>query len=135
MDSSESTIFFTEERKVNIRRELRKLTGERIRKIRLILQLSQEEVSSRAEVHPCYYGQIERGTKSASTVTLLKIAAALNTKLSTLLDPDYKTERCKSELLLKEAGNKYKMLTPAERKLVRKFIYYLIKQKKSRLLA
>lgn len=48
--------------------------------------LSQEELGAKAGVHRTYIGKIERGEKEISLRTAAKIAGALGTKLSLLID-------------------------------------------------
>ncbi len=59
--------------------------GNAIRAHRKVRGWSQEELGERAGLHPSYIGQIERGTKKISLVTLHKISAALKVKMSDLL--------------------------------------------------
>lgn len=61
--------------------------GDNIRKARLSLGLSQEEIAFRADLYLSYYGKIERGEHNASIINLLKISLALKTPLSELLPP------------------------------------------------
>ena len=49
-----------------------------IKNLRIKLKLTQEVVSERAGMTPNFYGQIERGTKKGSLVTIKRIADALN---------------------------------------------------------
>ena len=59
--------------------------GLAIRAYRKKLAWSQEELGERAGLHPSYIGQIERGTKKISLLTLQKLAGALRVKISDLL--------------------------------------------------
>ena len=51
--------------------------GNRIRAAREKRDLSQESLAERADLHPTYIGQVERGEKNLTIVSLLKISAAL----------------------------------------------------------
>jgi transcriptional regulator with XRE-family HTH domain len=62
--------------------------AERIRQIRLIQNLTQEEVAERCGMAASSYGQIERKASTSSFETLNKIAHALNVKISFLVDMD-----------------------------------------------
>lgn len=55
-----------------------KTLGQRIRAYRLQVGLTQEALAEKADVHPIYIGQVERGEKNLTIVTLEKILAALN---------------------------------------------------------
>lgn len=59
--------------------------GIQIRERRLNLNLSQEELAFRADVHRTYVGMLERGEKNATVLSLYKICKALNITLSELL--------------------------------------------------
>lgn len=52
--------------------------GTRIRNYRLLRSMTQEELAEKAEVHHTYIGQVERGEKNLTIVTLEKILFALN---------------------------------------------------------
>ncbi len=53
------------------------LIGKRARQERNRVGLTQEELAEKARIHPSFLGQIERGTKKASLVTIQRIAGAL----------------------------------------------------------
>lgn len=60
--------------------------GEKIRRLRKQMGLTQEELGERANIHYSYVGQVERGDKMPSLKTLKKLAAALNTPVQYLLE-------------------------------------------------
>ncbi|HEX5399066.1 MAG TPA: helix-turn-helix transcriptional regulator [Verrucomicrobiae bacterium] len=62
-----------------------KLIGEAIRKYRKAGKMSQEELAEKADLHPVYFGQVERGEQTASVYALLRIAKALGVKLRDLV--------------------------------------------------
>lgn len=53
-----------------------------IRDFRNLRRISQEELATRSGLHRTYIGSIERAEKVVTVVTLEKIAAALDVKLS-----------------------------------------------------
>jgi transcriptional regulator with XRE-family HTH domain len=53
--------------------------GEAVRRLRLQMGISQEELAERADTDLSQVGGIERGTRNPSYTTLLKLAAALET--------------------------------------------------------
>lgn len=59
--------------------------GERVREERLKLNLSQEELASRAGVHRTYIGMIERAEKNITLENIEKIAKALGMKPAELI--------------------------------------------------
>lgn len=58
--------------------------GQKVRKERLRLGLSQEELASRAGVHRTYIGMIERAEKNITLENIEKIAKALKISLTEL---------------------------------------------------
>lgn len=55
-----------------------KITGERIRARRLELGYSQETTAEKADLHPTYIGQLERGEKNATLESIEKVCNALD---------------------------------------------------------
>lgn len=68
------------------RERLTKQIGMNIRKIRLQKDLSQESIALSAEIHPAYFGRLERGEKCPTISTLYKVAEALDVPIYALLD-------------------------------------------------
>ena len=62
-----------------------KIIGETIRKFRKELGLSQEVLAEKADLHPVYLGQVERGEQSASVHALVRVSKALKISLSDLV--------------------------------------------------
>lgn len=69
---------------VDIEHEFLKALGEVVRKRRLALGLSQEELAGRAGVHRTYLSDIERGARNITVTVLARIADALEVKVSRL---------------------------------------------------
>ena len=65
--------------------EITVTVGKRIRKARKAKQLTMEQLSELCGLHPAYIGQLERGEKNASLVTIEKVACALELSLTDLL--------------------------------------------------
>ena len=59
--------------------------GQRIRRQRKLIGLTQKEVAERAGISLPFYGHIERGTRKASLETVVGIANALNVSTDLLL--------------------------------------------------
>jgi transcriptional regulator with XRE-family HTH domain len=62
--------------------------GQRVRQLRKEKNLSQEELSFRADLHRTYIGMIERAEKNITLVNIEKIANALETSIYNLLKFD-----------------------------------------------
>lgn len=60
--------------------------GENIRTHRLALKLSQEQLSFACNLDRSYVGGVERGERNVSIINLCKIALALETTPSSLLN-------------------------------------------------
>ena len=60
--------------------------GEAVRRKRLALKLSQEGLAERADLHWTYIGGIERGERNVGLLNIVKIARALETTASQLLN-------------------------------------------------
>lgn len=58
--------------------------GEVVRKRRLTLNLSQEELAARAGVHRTYLSDIERGARNITITVLNRLSEALEVKVSRL---------------------------------------------------
>lgn len=69
---------------------IEKRFGERIRKLRQIKGLSQEELAFRAKIHRTYLGGIERGERNPALKNIAAIAKALDVSLSELFSYDRK---------------------------------------------
>lgn len=65
---------------------LSKIIGERLRGYRNQLGWSQERLAERANLHPTYIGQLERGEKNATIESISKVSAALDISLSQLFE-------------------------------------------------
>ena len=63
---------------------IEKRFGERVRKLRLARDLSQEQLAFKASMHRTYLGGIERGERNPSLKNIEAIAKALDTTLSQL---------------------------------------------------
>jgi transcriptional regulator with XRE-family HTH domain len=59
--------------------------GKIIADLRQAAALSQEDLAERAAIHRTYVSQMERGLKSPTIVTLLRLARALETTPSKIL--------------------------------------------------
>lgn len=58
--------------------------GERVRKFRKGLGISQEELADRSGLHRTYIGMIERAEKNITLVNIEKIASGLDTTIREL---------------------------------------------------
>ena len=67
-----------------MKREILIKFGNKVRKERAKLGLSQEELATKAGVHRTYIGMIERAEKNITLANIKKIASALSIKISDL---------------------------------------------------
>ena len=70
--------------------------GGNVRKFRRKLNISQEELADKADLHRTYIGMIERAEKNITLVNIEKIANALEVKIEDLLkisNDEYKHRR------------------------------------------
>ncbi len=66
--------------------QTRNLIAKNIRKHRLRLDLSQEELAERAHIHRTYIGSVERGERNISIDNIERIAAALGIEITKLFE-------------------------------------------------
>jgi transcriptional regulator with XRE-family HTH domain len=66
--------------------QARKKLGSNIKQIRLELELSQEQLAEKADLHRTYVGAVERGERNISLNNILAIARALGISASQLLE-------------------------------------------------
>lgn len=59
--------------------------GERVRELRMLKGLSQEQLAHNADVHRTYIGMVERAEKNITLVNIEKISNALGIKITELL--------------------------------------------------
>ena len=62
------------------------LFGSRVRELRLVCEISQEELAALTELDRTYISGIERGKRNLSLKNILKIAKALRVSPSELLN-------------------------------------------------
>lgn len=58
--------------------------GKRVRQLRKEKNISQEELSFKADLHRTYIGMIERAEKNITLINIEKIAIALNVEIKDL---------------------------------------------------
>lgn len=71
--------------KMRVKLEISIKFGERVRELRTLRGLSQEQLAHEANVHRTYIGMIERGEKNITLSNIEKIAKALNVSIAELL--------------------------------------------------
>ena len=68
--------------------EIRRRVGTNIRRIRLGLRLTQEELSARSTVHQTYLSNVEAGKRNPSILVLERIADGLGVDVADLFKAD-----------------------------------------------
>jgi XRE family transcriptional regulator, regulator of sulfur utilization len=63
----------------------RKLIGEAVRKYRKRAKLTQERLAEKADLHPVYVGELERGEQTVSVHALMRLSRALNVRVRDLV--------------------------------------------------
>ena len=76
--------------------------GNRIRDVRNKTGLTQFELAERAGLNLSWLGQIERGQRTATIITLSKICGALNISLGELFRESQKHSFQKGDLIIRE---------------------------------
>jgi transcriptional regulator with XRE-family HTH domain len=66
--------------------QLRKAFGKRVRELRQIAEITQEELALKSGLDRSYVGQVERGERNVSLGNIHKIAAGLGVSPSALLE-------------------------------------------------
>jgi transcriptional regulator with XRE-family HTH domain len=67
--------------------DLRKVVGANARAAREAMSLSQEEIAHRAQMHVTYLSGVENGKRNPTILILGRLAGALETSASKLLEP------------------------------------------------
>lgn len=80
--------------------------GARIRDVRIMQRLTQEEAAERCDITSSYYGNIERGDKKMSVETLIKISKGLGISADGLLFADSEVRRDMISKTLEEIQGK-----------------------------
>ena len=70
---------------MNSKTEILIIFGNNVRTYRRLLNISQEELAFKAELHRTYIGMIERAEKNITLINIEKIANALEVKIEDLL--------------------------------------------------
>ncbi|MBU2574132.1 MAG: helix-turn-helix domain-containing protein [Elusimicrobia bacterium] len=111
--------------------DFRVVAGKVIRRERLRLGWSQEELAEKADLHPSFVGQIERGLRAASFKTLERLGVIFGLKpvdfLAGATEPDaaYKPQPLERKIL-----GLLKGCSTREQQLVYQTIKHLLRQKR-----
>ncbi|MCD7904048.1 MAG: helix-turn-helix domain-containing protein [Clostridiales bacterium] len=83
--------------------------GLKVKKMRAEMGISQEELAYRCGMQPSHIGQIERGQKSPTLVTLEKLAFGFDTTVSELTDYDKSSDLSEDKTMNKIVSYLYKL--------------------------
>ncbi len=70
-----------------MRGDLPAAIGHRVRKLRQAVNISQEELAERADLHRNYVGSVERGERDIGVTALSRLANALGVSLAEFFQP------------------------------------------------
>ena len=70
-----------------MRIDLPTAVGRRVRELRQQLQISQEELAARADLHRNYVGSVERGERDVGITAIGQLARALGMSLANFFAP------------------------------------------------
>ncbi|KYN75801.1 XRE family transcriptional regulator [Clostridium sporogenes] len=107
------------------------MIGSNIRFLRKQKNFSQEELAFKANLHPTYIGQVERGEKNLTISNLNSITKALNITLEeffSVIEPSNNKSRIK---ILYNINELLQNMNLEEQKQIFEFINLLIKWKKN----
>ena len=99
--------------------------GRRIQRIRHERGLTQAELAERADVSPPYISHIERGVKTTSLDTLVRIAESLGVTLDELLADSYPRER-EGDILYTETEMILERCSAKERRIAMEMLEALV---------
>lgn len=71
-----------------MKRDIKKVIGENIRKYRQNLGISQEELGHKAKLHRTYIGGVERGERNITVESLIRISDALGVDIADIVSDD-----------------------------------------------
>ncbi len=66
--------------------EIARAFGQRVREVRLEAGLTQEQLAERAELHPTFISNVERGYRVPTVPTMLRLARGLGVEAGRLVD-------------------------------------------------
>lgn len=66
--------------------DIKQKIGKRIKELRALRQISQEELAARADIDRTYVNSVENGKRNISIINIEKIAKALKTDLAVFFD-------------------------------------------------
>lgn len=103
--------------------------GERVKGLRVKYQLSQEQLALQAEITTAYLGQVERGEKNPTVVTVEKICNALDISLSDFFNNQKLQSSEGNDAALKQIAFELKNCSPAQKQEILQIIKHAIKLK------
>lgn len=66
--------------------DIKQKIGKRIKELRALRKISQEELAARADIDRTYVNSVENGKRNISIINIEKIAKALKTDLAVFFD-------------------------------------------------
>jgi len=105
--------------------------GKKIREIRKKKKFTQEELAWKTGVSPNFIGLIERGQKSPSLETLIKIGEVLEVPVSTFFE-NLKYPIKEEDILTKKVSSIVKEGSEKEKKIIYQIVKSIIKKRKKK---
>lgn len=100
----------------------KKKFGERIKQLRISLNLSQEDLCSRLDMNPSMLSNFENGKNAPSLATLVKIINALETTPDKLFDYEHLMNETELD---REISDEYKSLSLKKKQTLYRYIQIL----------
>ena len=107
--------------------KIARLVGEKIRILRQSRGLSQEKLGFKAGLNTSFIGQVERGEKSPTIISLEKIANALDVQLKELFQFDEDVSSVADMTFIEKITYELKGRTGEEQEAVYQFIKQLLR--------
>ena len=101
--------------------KVQKGLGKRVRTLRRLKALTQEELGEKAELNYKFIGELERGQVNVSLDSIVKISGALGVKISDL----FSKEKISVQKVSVKGNNPFEKFSPQDLRLIKKALRLL----------